>query len=503
MSQPNQGGAAAPVETDIAVIGAGLGGLCAAAALLDAGTRSIILFEQADDVGGVWQHNRYPNVACDTPIDIYAISYDPGSTWSRNFAPGREIQAYLRDFADRHGILPLIETHTEIAEAVWDEPAACWRITATDGRRWSSRILVWAGGLFSRPCLPALPGMAAFRGEQLHSSAWNDAVVLDGKTVAIVGSGASAIQIIPYAAEHARQLIAFVRTPSYVTPRPDIVFDVSQRDSPAFSEGLRERRAQWFEQFEKIARARFPMNSALIAETEAVWRDYMHSQVQDPTLRETLTPNYRFGCKRPLYSSDYYPAMIRPNVTAIPRAVVSAAPEGVIDSDGVLHKVDVIIWATGYDTQNMLGPLRLVGRGGLSLAEAWAEAPEAYYGTMVKGFPNLFVMNGPNISGASATEFIEGQCRLIIQALAISVAQGGAIIEVPAEVSDAFNADILQRTESSVMVLGNCHSYYRVGQSGRVFTHWPGTIESYRAAIRDDALVGLRFSSVRQAATIP
>jgi cation diffusion facilitator CzcD-associated flavoprotein CzcO len=499
VSWPNSGSNASPVEIDIAVIGAGLGGLCAAANLVEANAGRIVVFEKADDVGGVWRTNRYPNIACDTPIDIYAISYDPGSKWSRNFAPGHEIQAYLREFAETHGVMPLIEMRTEIAESVWDEARARWLLTERDGRQWTSRFLVWAGGLFSRPSVPALPGMDLFRGEMLHSTSWSDDVRLAGKAVAVIGAGATAIQIMPYAAAHARKVISFVRTPSYVMPRPDIVFD---RGTGSFADGLQQRREQWFNQFEKIAEARFPMNSPLIAETEAVWRDYLHSQVQDPQLRRILTPDYRFGCKRPLFSSDYYPAMPSANVEAVGRGIAAVTADGLIDTEGASYKADVIVWATGFDTRHMLGGLRIVGRNRQTLDDAWAAAPEAYYGTMVKGFPNLFLMNGPNISGASATEFIEGQCVLIQRAVKISREQGGAIVEVPAEVHDAFNDDIYQRTQNSVMVLGNCESYYRIGGNGRVFTHWPGTIASFRAAIREQALGGLRFAPARSEATV-
>ncbi len=490
-----------PVEADIVVIGAGLGGLCAAARLLREDGGRIVVLEKSDDVGGVWRTNRYPNVACDTPIDIYAISYYPGDTWSRNFAPGDEIQRYLRDFADVHGVLPLVQTGCEIAAADWDDANACWLITAKDGRRWRARFLIWAGGLFSRPLLPSLPGMRRFRGEMLHSTAWSGDVALTGKTVAVVGGGATAIQIMPYAAEHAREVVCFVRTPSYVMPRPDIAFSTVGRGSAAFTEGLAERRAQWFEQFEQIARARFPMNGALIAQTEDVWRQYLHAQVHDAGLRDILTPAYRFGCKRPLFSSDYYAAMARDNVTAVGRGIAEVRDDGLVDTQGIFYKVDMIVWATGFDVGHMLNDLRITGRDGQSLDQAWADAPEAYYGTMVKGFPNLFLMNGPNVSGASATDFIEAQCGLIAHAHTISRARGGAVVDVPAAVHDAFNAEIEARTQQSVMVLGNCDSYYRVGYSGRVFTHWPGTMESFRNAIRDLAPAGLRFTAAGR--TVP
>jgi cation diffusion facilitator CzcD-associated flavoprotein CzcO len=496
MDKPRAGWGNDPTEVDIAIIGAGLGGLCAAAQLREAGLGRIVVFEKSDGVGGVWNTNRYPNIACDTPIDLYAISYYPGSNWSQNFAPGREIREYLQEFADTYGVTTLIEMQTEIAESVWDEAEALWHITARDGRRWVSRFLVWAGGLFSRPAIPKLPGLESFEGRMLHSTSWSDDVVLDGKRVAVVGAGATAIQIMPYAAQHAQHVVNFVRTPSYVMPRPDMVFSEEERGTQAYVEGFRQRRAQWFQQFETIAKARFPMNNELIAQTEDRWRAFLESIVQDPRARDILTPRYRFGCKRPLFSNDYYPAMTQPNVELVGKGVARIEPNAVVDTDGVTYKVDMIVWATGFDTAHMLDGLQIVGPNGRSLTDAWRALPEAYYGTMVKGFPNLFLMNGPNIAGASISEFLEGQLDLIIRALKTGREEGADIIDVPEEVHDDFNAAIQTRADVSVMVLGNCESYYRAGGTGRVFTHWPGTIESFCIAVRKDAFGGLRFSKI-------
>ena len=496
MKQPQN---SAPCNLEIAIIGAGLAGLCAAAKLREAGHGKIAVFEKAASLGGVWRDNRYPNIACDTPIDLYAISFWPGNTWTRNFAPGAEIRQYLQDFAETWGVTPLISFNTEIAGAAWNSQDLRWHITTSRGETCTARFLVWAGGIFSCPTLPKLPGMQNFAGEMLHSTAWNHDVSLDGKTVAVVGAGATAIQIIPYAVQHATIVHNFVRTPSYVMPRPDVVFDEAERGTPEFARKFRERRQEWFDQFEKIAIARFPMNSNAISETEAEWLKYFHSVVTDPHLRKILTPNYRFGCKRPLFSTDYYPAMNRSNVNAVGRGIARVTKTGVIDSAGEEYRVDSIVWATGFDLAHMLGSLRIIGEDGTSLADAWSALPEAYYGTLVKHFPNMFIVNGPNVSGASASEFVEGQVGLIIRALGLCDEQNADIIDVAAETHDSYNAQVQQRTEQSVMVRGNCNSYYRMGQTGRVFTHWPGTMAQFHEAMAKDALAGIRFRAAAHA----
>lgn len=478
---------------DVAIIGAGLGGLIAAAKLKQAGFNRIVIFERADKLGGVWQANRYPNVACDTPIDLYGISFFPGDKWSTNFAPGDEIWAYLNDFARAFDLLPLIETRTEVARTVWNESDSTWVLESRDSRRWASRYLVWAGGLLSRPSIPNVPGKELFEGEHLHTTGWRDNIQLEGKSVAVVGGGATSIQVVPYAAQHAHKAYVFVRTPSYVLPRPDLFFDRVARESPTFAERQRERRDQWFRRFEKIAEARFPMNDKLIAEQETEWRAFFDTQVKDARLREILTPIYRFGCKRPLFSNDYYPALTRSNVTVVGQGVSRVEHNAIVDTNGDAWPVDMIIWATGFDTAHMMGQLEIVGRNNQSLANVWRELPEAYFGTLVKGFPNLFLINGPNVGGASATDFIEGQAELIVHAVKSSADQGAVTVEVPAQVHDAFNADIQRRANESVLVLGNCSSWYRIGGDGGVFTHWPGTIEAFRSELARSARSGLRF----------
>lgn len=493
MDQLGRVEAGVPENLDVVIIGAGLGGLIAAAKLKQAGVERIAVLERADGLGGVWRENRYPNVACDTPIDLYAISFFLGDKWSTNFAPGCEIWDYLNEFANAFGLLPLIRPNTEIVRTVWNESGSNWITEARDGRRWTSRFVVWAGGILSRPTIPDVPGKENFEGESLHTTAWRDDIRLEGKSVAVVGGGATSIQVVPYVARHAERAYIFVRTPSYVLPRPDLFFDRLDRESATFAERQRARREEWFRQFEKIAENRFPMNDKLVAEQEKFWRDHFDTQVKDPHLREILTPKYRFGCKRPLFSNDYYPAFKAAGVKAIGKGVSRVERNAIVDTDGTAYPVDTIIWATGFDAVHMLGGIDIVGRKKQSLSELWSRVPEAYFGTLVKGFPNLFLINGPNVGGASATEFIEGQVDLILHAIHSAARNGAATVEVPAHVHDAFNADVQRRANDSVLVLGNCASWYRVGGDGSVFTHWPGTIKMFRAEIRGTARTGLAY----------
>jgi cation diffusion facilitator CzcD-associated flavoprotein CzcO len=478
---------------DTIVIGAGLGGLGAAAKLIEGARGKLVVLEAESEVGGVWRENRYPNVACDTPIDLYAYSFYPGDKWSSNFAPGIEIFAYLREFADRFGVTPKIVFEARVAEAIWDDATALWRVTSTDGRTWTGRFLVWSGGLFSQPTLPKIKGLESFTGESIHTTEWHDGIDLTGKRVAVVGGGATSIQVVPYAAEHAKELVVFVRTPSYVLPRPDINFGEKDRMSPDFALQQKARRTEWFNRFEVIARSRFPMNGAVIAQQEAVWKEQFDKQVHDPHAREVLTPNYRFGCKRPLFSSAYYPALEQDNVTLVGRGVSHLAGHAIVDAEGDAYPVDMAIWATGFEPSGMLGGLVIRGRDGRELEEEWRAIPHAYFGTMVEGFPNFFLINGPNAGGASVTDVVEAQVAFILANMVEVDTLGASAVEVDAETYRVFNEDIQARADASVMVRGNCNSYYRVGGTGKVFTHWPDTVEAFQQRIKSHAPIGVVF----------
>lgn len=482
-------------ETEILVIGAGLGGVGAAAKLLQAGHESVVVLEAGDRIGGVWRINQYPNVACDTPIDLYAYKFFPGDTWSTNFAPGSEIQAYLERVAKHFGVTPKIRFNTRVSSAVWSEEAGRWLVTATDGRQWSARYVVWAGGLFSQPLMAVTKGVETFTGLSVHSTEWHEGIDLEGKRVAVVGGGATSIQIVPYVQERADKLIVFVRTPSYVSPRPDITFSESERGTPEFVARLFERRKEWFDRFEVVTKTRFPMNEKLVREQEAAWKQVFEAQVKDPHAREVLTPRYRYGCKRPLFSSTYYPAVTQDNVQLVGRGVSHVDGDFIVDSAGERYAVDVIVWATGFNTEGMLNGIDIRGRDGRELAKEWDPVPKAFFGTLAKGFPNFFLIAGPNTG--SPGNPVEGQVDLIINVMEKARDLGSASVEVDPDVFDAFNEDMRRRGDASVLVLGGCNSYYRVGGNGQVYTHWPDTMEAFGVRIAREGMQGVRFDGLQ------
>jgi len=473
------------MRTEVAIIGAGLGGLAAGHELHERGIDDFVILDRGERLGGVWRENHYPNVACDTPIELYAFSFYQGITWSQNFAAGSEILAYLEEFAERYDLTRRIALNADIISAQWDEAEQCWTVTAADGRTWTSRFVIWAGGLLSQPRFPDLPGKDAFHGTVVHTAQWIDGLDLRGKNVAVVGGGASSIQVLPYAAERAQHTYAFIRTPSHVLPKPERTYD--DADRIRFASGSSEQldtRNKLSDEMEDIARARFPMNEPFIESIETKWRAFMEAEVHDPALRALLTPNYRFSCRRPLVSNAYYPVFNRPNVTTIGSGLGSLTERAAVAEDGRTFDVDVVILATGYDAAGMLGRFDVAGRDGQHLSDAWKAYPEAYLGTLVKGFPNFFLVNGPNLGAPAVTEIVEAQTKYIAACVEYVAAHGAGSIEVKAHVHENFNRELQSRFAESVLVRGGCTSWYRAdGGTGPVFSHWPGTLGAFKDSV--------------------
>ncbi len=473
------------MRTEIAIIGAGLGGLAAGYELRERGIDDFVILDRGERLGGVWRENHYPNVACDTPIELYAFSFHQGTNWSQNFAAGSEILAYLEDIARRYDLERRIELQTDVTSARWDEHEQCWTLTAADGRAWTARFVIWAGGLLSQPRFPDLPGKDGFHGVVVHTAQWIEGLDLSGKNVAVVGGGASSIQMLPYAAEHAKQVYAFIRTPSHVLPKPERMY--GDADRVRFASGSSEQleiRNRLSDEMEDIARARFPMNEAFIESIETRWRAFMEAEVHDPALRALLTPNYRFSCRRPLVSNEYYSVFNRANVTTIGSGLASLTEHSAVAEDGRAFDVDVVILATGYDAAGMLGRFDVTGRNGHRLADAWKAYPEAYFGTVVNGFPNFFLVNGPNLGAPAVTEIVEAQTKYIAACVEYVAAHDVGSIEIKAHVQEAFNRDLQSRFAESVLLRGGCTSWYRAaGGTGPVFSHWPGTLGALKDAV--------------------
>lgn len=479
---------------DAITIGAGPGSLGAAAKFIEGGCDDIVVIEAASDRGGVLRQRRHPNVACDTAIDLYAFGYYPGDKWSTDFAPGSEILTHTQEFADPFHVTPKVEFDTRIIAAHWDGDGAYRPLQSEDGQHWCARILIWAGGILSQPIIPEIEGLESFTGESVHASYWYDGIDLVGKRVAVVGGKATSVQVVPYVAKLAEKLYVFVRTPAYVVPRPDISFEDMNRKSPEFAEQQRAHRLEWLDRFEMSAKARFSMVDALVAEQEANWRKLFDAPVTDPHVRQVLTPTCRCGCKRAQFSADYYLACGRKNVEMIARGVSGLSGDCIVDAEGDRYAVDVVIWATGFAPTAMLGNLSITGTDARKLAKEWEDVPHAYFGTMVEGFPNFFLINGLNSGSASVTDLIEGQADFILEVVGRMKAEGTPVAEVSEAAYRAFNEEIQARGDASVMVQGNCNSYYRVGGGGKMSTHWPDTIVSYRRRMEEEALAGVNFS---------
>ncbi|MBE1496022.1 cation diffusion facilitator CzcD-associated flavoprotein CzcO [Amycolatopsis lexingtonensis] len=474
---------APPRRVRVAIIGAGFGGLATAIALKRAGIDDFVMLERAGDVGGTWQVNTYPGAQCDIPSILYSFSFAPNPRWSRLYPLQPEIHEYLRQCTEDFGITPHLRLRHEVREAAWDDAAAEWQIR-TDHGDWTAQILVGAIGPFSEPAVPDLPGLARFRGTTFHSSAWDHDHDLAGRRIAVIGTGASAVQIIPRIQPAAARLTVFQRTPTWIMPHPDRPLgDRSQRLFDRAPAVQRLARTGW----DLLQEALVPglvHRPWLLKGLEAVSLGHLRRQVRDPRLRAKLTPSYAFGCKRPTFSNAYYPALAAPNVDVVTDAIREITPEGIRTADGVEHEVDTIVFGTGFRMTDHPGFGRIHGRGGRSLAEVWAGSPRAYLGTTVAGFPNFFLMLGPNsVVYTSQVVTIEAQVAYVLSCLAEMDRSGLSTVEVREDVQEGFVREVDRGLSGSVWNTGGCRSYY-LDPTGRNFVFYPGFNRRFRARTR-------------------
>jgi cation diffusion facilitator CzcD-associated flavoprotein CzcO len=473
-----------PDAVDVAVVGSGFGGLAAAVALREAG-RDFVVLERGDDVGGTWRDNAYPGCACDVPSHLYSFSFAPNADWSRSFSPQPEILDYLRDVARRYGVLPHVQFGAEVLGAGWDRDALRWRIETSRGRL-TARVLVVGTGPLSEPSIPPLPGLEGFRGTAFHSARWPRDLDLTGRRVAVVGTGASAIQLVPHVQRAASHLTVFQRTAPWVVPRRDR--DLADGERQMFRRFPRAQRLwrsgiYWWRESWILGFTRYEW---LMAIGERYARLAMWRQVRDPGLRAKLTPSYRLGCKRVLLASDYYPALVQPNVDLVTDPIVGVTADAVVtEDDGGLrreHPVDVIVFGTGFHATDQPIAGRIRGADQRSLAQHWSErSMSALHGVTVAGFPNLFLLVGPNtaLGHTSIVLMIEAQAGYVAEALRRMDADGIAAIE-PTSAAERAYADRMQRELSgTVWNSGGCASWY-LDDHGRNTTLWPTFTFSYR-----------------------
>ena len=458
---------------DAIIIGSGFGGLGAAIKLKEAGIDSFVVLERGSDLGGTWRDNDYPGCACDVQSHLYCFSFEPNPSWSRLFAPQNEILAYLRHCADRYDVRRFIRFGECVVRAEYDDARAEWTVRTSAGAVYRGKVLISAMGALSNPAYPDIPGLERFEGRAFHSALWDHDYDLRGKRVAVIGTGASAIQFVPRIAQQVGELHLYQRTAPWVFPKPDRPTTERQRKLFArFSFLLFLYRTLIYWTLEARALAFF--HPWLMKRLEKLAKRYIASQISDSELRRKVTPDYTMGCKRILMADDYYPALARPNVNVLTEPVREVRRRGVVTADGTEREVDAIVFGTGFTVQNLVPRGMLLGSNGRDIVDAWRDGIEAYKGTTVAGFPNLFLIAGPNtgLGHTSMVFMIESQIAYVVDALRRMRTGGWASVDVRPETQTAYNAT-LQRKHTGAVWSSGCRSWYLDGR-GRNTTLWPG-----------------------------
>ena len=463
------------LKVGIAIVGAGPGGLCMAKELLDAGIDDFTLLEKSAGVGGTWYANRYPGCACDIQSAVYSFTWAMKPDWTRPYATQPEILAYLEGIAETHGILPHCRFGTEVVEATWDGATATWHLGTAAGEVVEAEVVVSAVGMFRDPVPPDIEGIDTFAGTLFHSADWDHDHDLAGESVGVIGSAASAVQLVPEIATVAGRVHLFQRTANWVLPKPDAPYTEEQlghfRSHP---EVVAAMRAEIFRHLDAGMTFGDPV---ALAEREAAGLAAI-DVVEDPTVREALRPRHPFGCKRPLFSNDYYAAFNRDNLELVTDPITRITPDGVVTADGTTRRVDTIVLATGYTTTRYVSAINVTGRGGRRLADDWVDGPQAYLGIAVPGYPNLFMLYGPNTNNGSILTMIESQVHHIVQQVVRLRDEGLAWVDARPEPTAAYN-DEVQRAIGGVAVWqADCHGYYK-SRTGRIVTQWPFSMTEF------------------------
>jgi cation diffusion facilitator CzcD-associated flavoprotein CzcO len=463
----------------IAIIGSGFGGLGTAIRLKQEGVEDFIIFERADDVGGVWRDNTYPGCACDVQSHLYSLSFIPNPDWTRSFSTQSEIWDYLRRCAGDYGVLPHIRFKHTVREAVWSQNEQCWQIETSQGLH-RAAVLVAAAGSLSEPKLPKLTGLENFKGTVFHSSRWDHQFDLTGRRVAVIGTGASAIQFVPAIQPLVRKLHVFQRTAPWIVPRHDRpLANVERQIFRRFPLAQRMMRAAiyFFREFLGLA-FRHPPAMRLL---ERLARRHLKRSIADPVLRAKLTPDYIMGCKRILVSNDYLPALTQPNVEIVTDGIAEVREHSIVSKDGIERGIDAIIFGTGFHVTDFPFAGHIHGKDGRTLSEAWAGSPKALMGTTVSGFPNLFLLQGPNtgLGHSSVIYMLEAQIEHLLSALRYMDRHSLVAIEPRPEAQAAYVAEIDRSMRGTVWTSGGCLSWY-LDSTGRNSTLWPRSSWQFR-----------------------
>jgi cation diffusion facilitator CzcD-associated flavoprotein CzcO len=456
----------------VAIIGAGAGGLGLAIRLRKAGLHDFVLFEASDGVGGTWRVNTYPGAACDVPSHLYSYSFAMKPDWSKTYADQPEILRYLEDCADRFGVRPHLRTNTPIVSARWDGAARCWHLRDAAAVPYEAEVVVSALGTFNAPSIPDFEGLDSFGGPCFHSARWEHAHDLTGRRVAVIGTGASSAQIVPELARTSSRVTLFQRSPQWILPRSDKPFSDEAKQRFARNP-IAARRHRWeiYRAYERnIA---FRQGDEVADQLKAMALSHLDYRIKDPDLRAKLTPDEPFGCKRTLVTSDFYKALLRDEVELVTEPIARVTPAGIETVDGREHQLDAIVLATGFKATEYLHGLEVVGEGGRRLKDDWAEVPHAYLGLTVSGYPNFFMLYGPNTNqgGNSIIFILEAQAAYVVRALRAMSRRRVRALDVKREVMDAYNAELAEALAGTLWANG-CHSYFK-NEHGKIATQLP------------------------------
>jgi cation diffusion facilitator CzcD-associated flavoprotein CzcO len=463
----------------VAVVGGGFGGVGAAAMLKRAGYEDVTVFERGERVGGVWHHNTYPGAACDIPSHLYEFSFAPNPRWSRRYAPQAEIQAYLEEIASRYGVRDRIRTSTDVLSARWDEARDTWVLETTAGTH-EANVLVTACGQLSVPTVPPIPGLDSFAGPAFHTARWRHDVDLTGKRVAVIGTGCSAIQVVPAIQPIVDQVDVYQRSPGWTFPKMDFPYsERSQRLFERFPALQRLDRAAIF-YFQELAAAGMTKHRWLLPAFRAISRRRINQAITDPELRRKVTPTDEIGCKRIMLTDEWYPALTKPNVELIADRIAEVTAAGIRTQDGGERPADMLVLATGFATHGFVAPMEIAGAGGRRLSEAWADVPRAYLGLSVPDFPNMFLLYGPNTNGGSGSvvNTIESGVNHVIAALRELDRAEARRIEVSRAAAERFDRELRAALAGTVWHSG-CTNWY-VDENGHDPNQWPWLWTTYR-----------------------
>jgi cation diffusion facilitator CzcD-associated flavoprotein CzcO len=465
--------------TSIAIVGAGFGGVGAAVMLRRAGYHDVAVFEGGERVGGVWNHNTYPGAACDIPSHLYEFSFEPNPRWSRRYAPQAEIQAYLEDVARMYGVLDRIRTNTEVTRARWDCDRCKWALDTNTGTH-EADMLVTACGQLSVPSVPPIPGLDSFNGPAFHTARWRHDVDLTGKRVAVLGTGCSAIQVVPAIQPVVEQVDVYQRSPGWTFPKMDFAYrERTKRLFRRFPVLRRFDRAIVFA-FQELGAMAMTNRHWLLAAFRGVAQRQIAKAIEDPDLRRKVTPADEVGCKRLMLTDDWYPTLTKRNVHLVTDRIAEITRDGIRTEGGSERTTDVLVLATGFKTHDFVAPMEIVGVGGRTLAEEWTEVPRAYLGISVPGFPNMFLLYGPNTNGGTGSVVYTIECgvRHVIAALRELERAGAQQIEIRRQAAEAFDCELRAALHTTVWHTG-CTNWY-VDDNGNNPSQWPWLWSTYR-----------------------